>query len=203
MSNKISIEEITIDDIHNRYRKGTLTAESLVQAYISRIEAIDRAGPKLNAIVTINPRAVEEARALDKEFRATKKLKGPLHGVPVVVKDQIETKGVMTTFGSIAEDGYLPKRDASAIARLKASGGIVLAKTSLPDFATSWFGFSSKSGETKNPYVLDRDCGGSSAGTAAAVSANLGAVGIGEDTGGSIRVPSASLIWSASESHRD
>jgi amidase len=191
VSNKISIEEITIDDIHNRYRKGTLTAESLVQAYISRIEAIDRAGPKLNAIVTINPRAVEEARALDKEFRATKKLKGPLHGVPVVVKDQIETKGVMTTFGSIAEDGYVPKRDASAIARLKASGGIVLAKTSLPDFATSWFGFSSKSGETKNPYVLDRDCGGSSAGTAAAVSANLGAVGIGEDTGGSIRVPSS------------
>src|SRR5262249_38294258 len=115
----------------------------------------------------------------------------PLHGIPVVVKDQVETKGIMTTFGSIAEDGYVPKRDASAIARLKASGGIVLAKTALPDFATSWFGFSSKSSETKNPYVLNRDCGGSSAGTAAAVAANLGAVGIGEDTGGSIRAPAS------------
>jgi Asp-tRNA(Asn)/Glu-tRNA(Gln) amidotransferase A subunit family amidase len=191
VAKELSIEEITIDEIHNRYRKGTLTAESLVERYISRIEAIDKAGPHLNSIVTINPRAIQEARALDKEFRARKKLKGPLHGIPVVVKDQVETKGIMTTFGSIAEDGYVPKRDASAIARLKASGGIVLAKTSLPDFATSWFGFSSKSGETKNPYVLDRDCGGSSAGTGAAVAANLGAVGIGEDTGGSIRVPSS------------
>jgi Asp-tRNA(Asn)/Glu-tRNA(Gln) amidotransferase A subunit family amidase len=191
VSNNISIEEITIDEIHDRYRKGSLTAESLVRAYIERIEALDRAGPKLNSVITVNPEAVEEARALDREFAATKKFHGPLHGIPVVVKDQVETKGVMTTFGSIAEDGYMPKRDASVIVQLKASGGIVLAKTNLPDFATSWFGFSSKGGETKNPYALDRDCGGSSSGTAAAVSANLGTVGIGEDTGGSIRVPAS------------
>lgn len=190
-SNGLAIEEATIDDIHQRYRKRTLTAEQLVQAYLDRIENIDRSGPKLNSIITVNPRALAEARALDREFAKTKKLKGPLHGIPVVVKDQVETKGVMTTFGSIAEDGYVPKEDAPAIARVKAQGGIILAKTNMPDFATSWFGFSSKGGETKNPYALDRDCGGSSSGTAAAVSANLGMVGIGEDTGGSIRLPAS------------
>ena len=177
--------------MHTRFKKKTLTAEALVNAYIDRIEKLDRNGPKLNSIITVNPRAVAEARALDREFAKTKKLKGPLHGIPVVVKDQVETKGVMTTFGSIAQDGYVPKRDATAITRLKEQGGIVLAKTNLPDFATSWFGFSSKGGETKNPYALDRDAGGSSSGTATAVAANLGTVGIGEDTGGSIRLPAS------------
>jgi Asp-tRNA(Asn)/Glu-tRNA(Gln) amidotransferase A subunit family amidase len=107
------------------------------------------------------------------------------------VKDQVETKGVMTTFGSIALDGYIPIEDATLIKKLKAAGGIILSKTAMPDFGTSWFAFSSKAGETKNPYMLERDPGGSSGGTAAAVSANLALVGIGEDTGGSIRLPSS------------
>ena len=153
--------------------------------------ASNRAGPALNAIVTVNPHALDEARTLDAYWVANKRFVGPLHGVPVVVKDQVETKGIVTTFGSIAQDGYLPDEDATAIVKLKAAGAIVLAKTALPDYATSWFGFSSKSGETKNPYDLERDCGGSSSGTASAVAANLGLVGIGEDTGGSIRLPSS------------
>jgi amidase len=185
------IEEATIADIHAAYESGSLTSSKLVQSYLDRIAALDKQGPALNAIVTLNPHALAEAEKLDKLFERGKKLSGPMHGIPVVVKDQVETSGIMTTFGSIALDGYVPERDATAISKLKAAGAIVLAKTALPDFATSWFGFSSKSGETRNPYALNRDPGGSSSGSAAAVAANLGTVGIGEDTGGSIRLPAS------------
>ena len=188
MSN-FQIEEATIGDIHAAYRDGSLTCRQLVESYMARIDAYDRSGPTINSIVTVNPRALEEAEDLDAEFARTGELSGPLHGIPVVVKDQVETKGIMTTFGSIALDGYVPEEDATAIAQLRQAGAVILAKTAMPDFATSWFGYSSKSGETKNPYALDRDPGGSSGGTGAAVAANLGTVGIGEDTGGSIRVP--------------
>lgn len=185
------IEEATIGDIHHAFADGSLTCRQLVQHYLDRIEMYDRNGPTLNSIVTVNPEALSEADRLDAQYAKAKKLTGPLHGIPVVVKDQAETKGVMTTFGSIAMDGYMPERDATAVAKLKDAGAIILAKTTMPDWATSWFGFSSKSGETKNPYVLDRDPGGSSSGTAAAVSANLSTVGVGEDTGGSIRLPAS------------
>jgi amidase len=111
--------------------------------------------------------------------------------VPVLVKDQIETKGIETTFGSVAMRGYVPEADATVITRLKAAGAIILAKTTLPDFATSWFSSSSVSGVTKNPYDLERDPGGSSSGTAAALAASLGLAGLGADTGGSIRVPAS------------
>ena len=162
-----------------------------MQRYIDRIEAYDRQGPALNSIVNVNQSALAEADRLDDLLSRTRTLAGPLHGIPVVVKDQAETKGIVTTFGSIALDGYLPQHDATAIVRLKEAGAIILAKSTMPDFATSWFGFSSKSGETKNPYALDRDPGGSSSGTGAAVAANLAMVGIGEDTGGSIRLPAS------------
>ena len=122
---------------------------------------------------------------------ASGSLSGPLCGVPVVVKDQVETAGIMTTFGSIALDGYIPDTDATAIAKLRAAGAIILAKTAMPDFATSWFGYSSQVGTTRNPYDPAHDPGGSSGGTGAAVAANLGALGVGEDTGGSIRVPAS------------
>lgn len=187
---KFSLEETTIASIHAAMTGGSLTAVALVDAYLARIEAYDRGGPALNAIVTVNPRALDEARRLDEAFAAGG-LSGPLHGIPVVVKDQAETEGIETAFGSAAMAGYVPARDATAIARLRAAGAIVLAKTSLPDFATSWFAYSSRSGVTKNPYDLDHDPGGSSSGTGAAVAANLGAVGLGEDTGGSIRLPSS------------
>jgi amidase len=191
MTKTFQIEEATISDVHVAYESRALTAKELVTAYLERIHQIDKSGPNLNSIISVNPKALDAATVLDAEYARTGKLAGPLHGIPVVVKDQVETKDVMTTFGSIAEDGYMPQEDATAIRKLKAAGAIILAKTALPDFATSWFAFCSKGGETKNPYVLARDPGGSSGGTAAAVSANLGLVGIGEDTGGSIRLPSS------------
>ncbi len=187
----VNLVEATIDDFHAALTSGALTVRRAVEGYLARAEAYDRNGPKLNAIVTINDRALREADRLDRDFAASGRLAGPLHGVPVLVKDQVETAGVMTTFGSIAMDGYIPDRDATVIAQLKKAGAIILAKTSLPDFATSWFSDSSKSGTTKNPYDLGRDPGGSSSGTGAGLAASLGLVGIGADTGGSIRVPAS------------
>lgn len=185
------IEEATVAGIHAALQAGETTASALVDACLARIDAYDRAGPGLNAIVTVNAEARAQAARLDADFVQTGELRGALHGIPVVVKDQIETAGIMTTFGSIAMDGYVPEHDATVIRRLHAAGAIVLAKTAMPDFATAWFGYSSKSGTTRNPYDLAHDPGGSSGGTGAAVAANLGVLGIGEDTGGSIRLPAA------------
>ena len=143
------IEELTITDMQAHLKNGSITVRSLVEAYLERIEAIDKSGPALNSIITINPIALEEADRLDAHFAKTGEFVGALHGVPVLVKDQIETKDMMTTFGSIAQDGYQPKDDATVVKKVKAAGAIILAKTALPDFATSWFGFCSKQGETK------------------------------------------------------
>lgn len=185
------LEETTISKIQAALQVGELSCAELVARYLGRIAAYDRDGPQINSIVTVNPLAQDEAARLDTEFAASGTLSGPLHGVPIVVKDQIETAGIMTTFGSIALDGYIPDTDATAITKLREAGAIILAKTALPDFATSWFGYSSQVGTTKNPYDLAHDPGGSSGGTGAAVAANLGALGVGEDTGGSIRVPAS------------
>ncbi len=186
-----NVEELTITEMQAALRAGTYTVVDLVTAYLDRIENVDRSGPTLNSIITVNPKALEAAAESDAEFAKTGEFRGPLHGVPVVVKDQVETADMMTTFGSIAQDGYIPARDATVITKFKEAGAVILAKTALPDYATSWFGFSSKAGETKNPYSLAHDPGGSSSGTGAAVSANLGLVGVGEDTGGSIRLPAS------------
>ena len=186
-----TLKETTIRDIQAAYLDGRLTCVQLVQAYLDRIAAYDQSGPALNAFVKLNPAALEEAAALDRTFVQTKTLVGPLHGIPVAVKDQAETKGIETRFGSVALSGYIPEKDATIVTKMKAAGAIILGKTAMPDFATSWFGYSSVNGETKNPYDLDRDPGGSSAGTGAAIAANLATVGIGEDTGGSIRLPSS------------
>jgi amidase len=188
---EFQIEEATIDQVHDAFKSGALTAQALVTAYIERIDKIDKSGPSINSIIVINPAALDAAKALDDQFAKTGKLGGPLHGIPIAVKDQIETKDVQTTFGSAAQLGYVPKEDATAIKKAKAAGAIILAKTAMPDYATSWFAFCSAIGETKNPYVLSRDPGGSSGGTAAAVSASLATIGIGEDTGGSIRLPAS------------
>ena len=185
------LEETTIADVHDAYRTGDLTCTALVAGYLARIEAYDRSGPMLNSIITVNPKVGDEAAAIDADYAKSGKFLGPLHGIPIVVKDQAETKGIMTTFGSIAMDGYVPEKDATAITKLREAGAIILAKTAMPDFATSWFGYSSKAGTTKNPYDLARDPGGSSSGTGAAVAANLGTIGVGEDTGGSIRLPAS------------
>jgi Asp-tRNA(Asn)/Glu-tRNA(Gln) amidotransferase A subunit family amidase len=182
--------EATIDDIHEAMEAGDVTSRELVDGYLERIERYDRNGPELNGIVTVNEAAPERAAELD-ELRDREGIVGPLHGIPVLVKDQAETEGLRTTFGSETCTDYVPASDATVVSRLKEAGGIVLAKTNLPDFAAAYFGRSSALGQTKNPYDTSRDPGGSSAGTGSGVAANLGVVGIGEDTGGSIRVPSA------------
>ena len=186
-----TVEELTIATVHEAFRSGAYTTRELVQAYLDRIEAIDTAGPALNSVITLSSTALDEADALDTSLAETGNFVGPLHGVPILIKDQVETAGIVTTFGSETAVDYLPERDATAITKLKEAGAIILGKTTMPDFATSWFSTSSKSGTTKNPYDLDRDPGGSSSGSAAAVAANLALVGIGEDTGGSIRLPAS------------
>lgn len=190
MGHEFELTEATIEAIHDAYEAGALTCEGLVRTYLDRIRAYDENGPGLNAVVTTSPNATDRAADLDAAFESTG-LVGPLHGIPVVVKDQIETSDVGTTFGSEAFADYEPAADAPLVARLRDAGAVVLAKTNLPDWASSWFGYSSVVGRTKNPYALERDPGGSSSGTGAAVAANLGTVGIGEDTGGSIRLPAA------------
>jgi Asp-tRNA(Asn)/Glu-tRNA(Gln) amidotransferase A subunit family amidase len=190
MTEEFEIVETTIDDIHTAMEAGDLTSESLVGTYLERIERYDQAGPELNGIVTVNDAAVERAAELD-ETLEREGFVGPLHGVPVLVKDQAETAGIPTTFGSEACTDYVPETDATLVTDLKKAGAVVLAKTTLPDFAAAYFGYSSATGQTRNPYDTDRDPGGSSAGSGAGVAANLGTVGIAEDTGGSIRVPAA------------
>jgi amidase len=185
------IEEATIDVMHAAMRAGELSSRALVETYLRRIEAYDRGGPRLNAILGVNEAALTRADELDAALARDGGLSGPLHGIPVLVKDCVETSEIPTTFGSTAIRGYRPAQDAVVVRKLREAGAIILAKTTLPDFATSWFSFSSVSGDTKNPYALDRDPGGSSAGTGSAVAANLAAVGIGTDCGGSIRLPSS------------
>lgn len=186
-----SIAEATIADIHKAMRAGQVTARGLTEAYLQRIEAYDRNGPQINSIVNVNANAMKRAEELDDAFASTGDFVGPLHGIPVVVKDCIETNDVATTFGSEIFADYRPKNDATLVANLRRAGAVVLAKTALPDFATSWWAYSSISGETRNPYMLDGDPGGSSAGTGASVAANLATVGLGTDCGGSIRVPAS------------
>ncbi len=185
------VVEATIGQLHRAMREGTLQAADLVAAYVDRIDAYDAAGPSLNAVVTRNPRAIEEAEALDRAFARGERWAGPLHGIPILVKDNIETQGLATSFGSEVFADYVPERDATAIRKLREAGAIVLGKTAMPDWATSWWGYSSRSGETRNPYDLERDPGGSSSGTGAAIAANLATVGLGTDCGGSVRVPAS------------
>jgi Asp-tRNA(Asn)/Glu-tRNA(Gln) amidotransferase A subunit family amidase len=182
------VAEATIASIHEAYRTRALSAVELVRAYLERIEAYDRGGPRLNAIVTVNERAEERARELDRETGGPT---GALHGIPVVLKDNVNTHDLPTSYGSVAMKGYRPPADATLVKRLREAGAIVLAKTTLPDWATSWFSYSSLTTETRNPYDPDRDPGGSSSGSGAAVAANLAAVGIGTDCGGSVRVPAS------------
>jgi Asp-tRNA(Asn)/Glu-tRNA(Gln) amidotransferase A subunit family amidase len=190
MDGKFELIEATIDEVHTAMEAGEVSSEELVGRYLERIEAYDRTGPQLNSVVTINDDAVDRAAALDDEME-TDGFVGPLHGIPVLLKDQAETAGLRTTFGSAAAGDYVPTDDATITEKIRDAGGIILAKTNLPDFACSFFTYSSAQGQTKNPYDLDRDPGGSSGGTGTSVAANLGMIGVGEDTGGSIRVPAA------------
>ncbi len=182
--------EATIADIHRAMRSGKLTARQLVEAYLKRIEAYDQS-TKLNAIVIVNPNALAEADKLDAEFKRTKKLR-PLHGIPVIVKDNFDTRDLQTTGGSIALKGSVPPDDAYQVRKLREAGAIVLAKSNMDEWAFRPVATeSSTAGVTRNPYDLERVPAGSSGGTAAAVAASFGAVGLGSDTGNSIRGPSS------------
>ena len=143
------LEEATIEDIHVAFRSGELTCRRLVELYLARIEAYDKNGPELNAIITVNPKVLDEADELDSSFGRESGFVGPLHGIPVLVKDQAETAGIRTTFGSVAFEGYVPEEDATAVRSLKEAGALILAKTNLPDFATSWFAYSSAGGRRR------------------------------------------------------
>jgi len=184
------LSELTIDVFHDRLRNDELTIEAVFRAYLDRIEDLDRSGPALNAIVTVNSAAETRARRLDAAL-ADEGFVGPLHGVPVLLKDQAMTAGLRTTFGSAAFADYVPDTSATIVDELESAGAVILGKTNLPDFAAGFVGYSSVHGQTRNPYARSRDSGGSSAGTGAGIAANLGLVGIGEDTGGSIRVPAS------------
>jgi len=186
------LEETTIAAVHAAIKAKTLTCHSLVQRYLDRIAAYDKQGPAINALVTLNPGALVVADSLDKRF-AREGLIGPLHCIPMIVKDNFETRDLQTTAGSLALKGWIPNQDATMVARVRAAGAIVLAKSNLAEWAFTPYETVSSilPGYTKNPYALDRVTAGSSGGTAAAVASNEGEVGLGTDTGNSIRGPSA------------
>jgi amidase len=183
------VMEKSIADLQQAMAGGAVTSRQLVEAYLARIDAYDRGGPKLNAMIVVNPRALETADALDKE-RAAKGPRGPLHGIPIVVKDNYETADMATTGGSIALAGFEPKEDAFQVSKLRAAGAVILGKANLHELAAGITSVSSLGGQTRNPYDPARNPGGSSGGTAAAVAANFAAAGMGSDTCGSIRIPS-------------
>lgn len=168
---------------------GHVTSAQLVDAYVARIEAFDAQGPALNAIAGLDPRAREQALALDAE-RARSGPRGPLHGIPVLIKDNYLTRGMPTTVGSVLFAGFMPDEDAELVARLRAAGAVILGKTNMHEFAYGIETVGSGFGATRNPYDPTRNPGGSSGGTGAAVAASFAAVGMGSDTCGSIRDPS-------------
>ena len=184
------LDELTIAGL------GRFTSRALTEKYLARIDALNRKGPELRAVLEVNPDALSIADSLDEE-RKTKGARGPMHGIPVLIKDNIDTADRMTTTaGSLALEGSTPDQDSGVAQRLRAAGAVILGKTNLSEWANfrsthSTSGWSGRGGQTKNPYALDRNPSGSSSGSGAAVSANLCAVGVGTETDGSIVSPSA------------
>lgn len=191
-----TVEEKSVTELQGEMTAGRTTSERIVRAYLARIEAIDRRGPTLRSVIAVNPDAVAQARALDAERRAGR-VRGPLHGVPILVKDNIETLDpVATTAGSLALKDNITGRDAPVVARLRAAGAVILGKTNLSEWANirsdaSTSGWSAVGGRTRNPYALDRNPCGSSSGSGAATAASLAAAALGTETDGSIVCPSS------------
>lgn len=189
-SKEFPVVETTIAEIHRAIQSGELTCRELVEIYLERIETYDQS-TKLNAIVVVNPNALQRADELNEEFKRTKKLR-PLHGIPIIVKDNYDTHDLQTAAGSLALKGSIPPDDAYQVRVLREAGAVVLAKSNMAEWAFSpYVTESSIAGVTRNPYDLERVPAGSSGGTAAAVAANFGTVGLGTDTGNSIRGPSS------------
>jgi amidase len=191
------LEEITISELQDGMKSGRFTARSLVEKYVARIDEIDKTGPAVNAVIEKNPDAMAIAEDLDREFKA-KGSRSPLHGIPILIKDNIDTADrMMTTAGSLALVGSRPPKDSFVAMKLRAAGAVILGKTNLSEWANirsshSTSGWSGRGGLTKNPYALDRNPCGSSSGTGAGISANFAAAGIGTETDGSIVCPSSS-----------
>jgi len=186
----VQIEEASVAQLQAAMASGELTSRALVQHYLDRIARYDKQGPALNAFLLVNPRALDEADRLDRE-RAEKRVRGPLHGIPVVAKDNMNTADLPTTGGSTAFAGAQPQADAFIVKKLRDAGAIILGKTNLHELARAGTTVSSLGGQTLNPYDLLRTPGGSSGGTAAAVAANMAAAGLGSDTVNSIRSPAS------------
>jgi Asp-tRNA(Asn)/Glu-tRNA(Gln) amidotransferase A subunit family amidase len=182
------IVEATIDDVRAALASKQITCRALVEQYIKRIEAYDKSGPALNAVQTINRRAPQDAERLDAAYAASGPV-GPLHCIPMLVKDQVETSDMQTTYGSAVFKDFVPQRDATIVTRLKKAGAVIIAKTTMGEFASGYIG--SAFGVVRNAYDPTRSASGSSGGTGSGIAANFATVGIGEDTGGSVRGPAA------------
>lgn len=193
---EFELEEASVADLQEAMRSGRTTARALARAYLERIEAVDRRGPSLRHVLDLNPDALAIAERLDRERKAGK-VRGPLHGIPVLIKGNIDTADRMsTTAGSLALEGSIPPRDSFVAERLRAAGAVILGKTNLSEWANfrstkSSSGWSARGGQGLNPYALDRNPCGSSSGTGAAISANYAAVGVGTETDGSVVCPSS------------
>lgn len=190
------LEEITLGELQNGMREGRFSAHSVAEAYLQRIDALDKHGPAINSIIELNPDALRIATDVDEERRRGH-VRGPLHGIPVLIKDNIDTADRMhTTAGSLALAESIAPRDAAVVTRLRDAGAVILGKTNLSEWANfrsnhSTSGWSGRGGLTKNPYILDRNGCGSSTGTGVAISANLAAAGVGTETDGSVVCPSS------------
>lgn len=187
---RIEVAEASIPQLQAALASGALTSRQLVLAYLARIAAYDQIGPSLNSIVTLNPAALAQADALDKE-RASKGPRGPLHGIPVLVKDNFDTLDMPTSGGALALATLQPSQDAYQVDKLRSAGAIILGKTAMHELAAGTTTISSLTGQSRNPYDLLRSPGGSSGGTGAAIAASFAAAGMGSDTCGSIRIPAA------------
>jgi Asp-tRNA(Asn)/Glu-tRNA(Gln) amidotransferase A subunit family amidase len=189
--NSFRFQEATIAGIHDAFAAGRLTCAQLTKLYLARIDAYDRRGPSLHAIITVNPRAVEIATEMDRQYAANRSGVGPLHCIPIILKDNFDTSDMPTTAGNIAMKNSLPPADAFAVQKIRKAGALVLAKANMSEFARGGKSLSSLGGQVLNPYDLIRTPGGSSGGTGAAIAANFAVIGTGSDTGQSIRSPAS------------
>jgi amidase len=184
-------QEATIAGIHAALASGELTCVQLVKLYIDRIAAYDRQGPSLNAIITVNPRALEIAAEMDRSYRANPAGAGALHCIPIILKDNFNTSDMPTSGGNVSMKNSTPPADAFTVARMRKAGALILAKANMQEFARGGMSISSLGGQVHNPYDLGRTPGGSSGGTGAAIAANFAVIGTGSDTGQSIRSPAS------------
>lgn len=185
------LEEATVASIHAAFKTGALSCTALVRQYLARIEAYDQRGPALRAIITVNPDALRLAAEMDRQYQANKGQVGPLHCIPIILKDNFNTADMPTSGGNVAMKNSQPGADAFTVARMRQAGALILAKSNLQEFARGGVSISSLGGQVLNPYDLTRNPGGSSGGTGAAIAANFAVLGTGSDTGQSIRSPAS------------